>query len=83
MEGGGHQEGAINLSTVRDPSKDVEEQMNGEVTRNGENGHDTVPQRVSVACGFCCRAGQEFASNLQVDDLRSAFRNACARAVGA
>ncbi|XP_025106714.1 forkhead box protein P2-like isoform X2 [Pomacea canaliculata] len=46
MEGGGHQEGAINLSTVRDPSKDVEEQMNGEVTRNGENGHDTVPQRI-------------------------------------
>lgn len=44
MEDSGHQEGAINLSTVREGSQE-EEHVNGDITHNGHNGHDPgLPQ---------------------------------------
>ena len=60
MEESGHQDGAINLSTVREAASKEDQHLNGDITHNGENGHDSaVPSqlpRVSflVLCVCVC-----------------------------
>ena len=51
MEESGHQDGAINLSTVREAASKEDQQLNGDITHNGENGHDSaLPSQLPRVC---------------------------------
>ena len=52
MEEGGHQDGAINLSTVREAASKEDQHLNGDITHNGENGHDSALPSQPPRVGF-------------------------------